>query len=92
MGRYDKINIQKKTKGLVFHSNLMPYFEAADSDVLIITEEDDRLDTLAFQFYKDASLWWVIAVYNNMTNVDLKLEPGLQLRIPNQPSKVTTKI
>jgi nucleoid-associated protein YgaU len=92
MGRYDKLNIQKKTNGLVFHSNLMPYFKAADSDVLIITEEDDRLDTLAFQFYKDASLWWVIAVYNNMTDVDLKLEPGLQLRIPNNPSNVTNKI
>ena len=92
MGRYDKLNIQKKANGLVFHSNLMPYFKEVDSDVLIITEEDDRLDTLAFQFYKDASLWWVIAVYNNMTDVDLKLEPGLQLRIPNNPSNVTNKI
>jgi hypothetical protein len=92
MGRYDKLNIQKKTNGLVFHSNLMPYFEAADSDVLIITEEDDRLDTLAFQFYKNASLWWVIAVYNNLTNIDLKLEPGLQLRIPIDPTYVTNKI
>jgi nucleoid-associated protein YgaU len=92
MGRYNKINIQKKTKGLVFHSNLMPYFEGADSDFLIITEEDDRLDTLAFQFYKNASLWWVIAVYNNLTNIDLKLEPGLQLRIPIDPTYVTNKI
>jgi nucleoid-associated protein YgaU len=92
MGRYDKLNIQKKTNGLVFHSNLMPYFEAADSDFLIITEEDDRLDTLAFQFYKNASLWWVIAVYNNLTNIDLKLEPGLQLRIPIDPTYVTNKI
>ncbi len=89
MGRYDKLNIQQKTKGLVFHSNLMPYFEPADSDVLILTEEDDRLDTLAFEFYKDASLWWVIALYNNMTDIDLKLEPGLQLRIPNRASIVT---
>lgn len=92
MGRYKNINIQKKTNGLIYHSNLMPYFEASDSDILIITEEDDRLDILAFQFYKDASLWWVIALYNNLTDVDLKLEPGLQLRIPNNPSKVTNKV
>jgi len=92
MARYDKINVQQKAKGLVFHSNLMPYFQATDSDILIITEEDDRLDLLANSFYKDASLWWVIAVYNNMTDIDLKIEPGLQLRIPIDPTYVTNKI
>jgi hypothetical protein len=92
MGRYSRVNTKINTFGLIYHSNLMPYFEASDSDILIITEEDDRLDILAFQFYKDASLWWVIALYNNLTDIDLKLEPGLQLRIPNNPSNVTNKI
>jgi nucleoid-associated protein YgaU len=92
MARYDNLNIQQKTKGIVFHSNLMPYFEASDSDILIITQEDDRLDILANLFYKDATMWWVIALYNNLTNIDLKLEPGLQLRIPIDPTQVTNKI
>jgi hypothetical protein len=92
MGRYDNINIQQKTKGLIYHSNLMPYFEASDSDILIMTQEDDRLDILAGIFYKDAGLWWVIAVYNNLTDIDLKLEPGLQLRIPIDPTQITNKI
>lgn len=92
MGRYSKLNKKINAIGLVYHSNVMPYFEASDSDVLIITEEDDRLDTLAFQFYKDAAMWWVIAVYNNLTDIDLKLEPGLQLRIPIDPTQITNKI
>ena len=90
MGRYDNLNIQNKnSRGLVYHSQLLPYIEPSDSDILIITEEDDRLDLLANQFYGDSKLWWVIATYNNLTDIDTKLEPGLQLRIPNRSSVVT---
>jgi hypothetical protein len=90
MGRYNNINVKNKAdKGLVYHSNLMPYFKESDSDILIVTEEDDRLDLLANLFFKDASLWWVIAVYNNLTEIDLKIEPGIQLRIPNNHRTVT---
>ena len=79
----------KTGKGLVYHSQLLPYIEPTDSDILIITEEEDRLDLLAYQFYGDSQLWWVIATYNNLTDVDIKLEPGLQLRIPARASVVT---
>lgn len=90
MGRYDNLNIQKKNgKGFVYRSQLLPYIEPSDSDIIIVTEEEDRLDLLANQFYNDPNLWWVIAVYNNLTDIDLKLEPGLQLRIPNRASVVT---
>jgi hypothetical protein len=90
MGRYDNLNIQNKTgKGLVYHSQLLPYIEPTDSDILIVTEEEDRLDLLAYQFYGDSQLWWVIATYNNLTDIDTKLEPGLQLRIPVRASVVT---
>lgn len=90
MGRYDNLSVEyKNTKGLVYNSILLPYVTQSDSDILIITEADDRLDLLANQFFGDASLWWVIATYNNLTNIDIKLEPGLQLRIPNNPAIVT---
>jgi nucleoid-associated protein YgaU len=90
MGRYDNLNVtNKNSKGTVYHSQLLPYIEPSDSDILIITEEEDRLDLLAYQFYNDSNLWWVIALYNNLTDIDLKLEPGLQLRIPNRASVVT---
>ncbi len=90
MGRYDNINVKNEDgKGIVYNTILLPYLEPLDSDILILTEEEDRLDLLAKHYYDDATLWWVIALYNNLTDIDTKLEPGLQLRIPNRASIVT---
>jgi hypothetical protein len=90
MGRYNNLDGQNIIgRGIVYDSLLLPYIEPTDSDILIVTEEEDRLDLLANQFYGDSQLWWVIATYNNLTDIDTKLEPGLQLRIPVRASSVT---
>jgi len=34
------------------------------------------------QFYKDSSLWWIIAAANNHQRASLVPTPGIQLRIP----------
>jgi hypothetical protein len=47
-----------------------------------MTETGDRLDTLSFQYYEDASLWWIIAAANNIHNAPMGLEDGTILRIP----------
>jgi len=89
MGRYDNLDGENIIgRGIVYDSLLLPYIEPTDSDILIVTEEEDRLDLLANQFYGDSELWWVIATYNNLTDIDTKLEPGLQLRIPVRASSV----
>ena len=41
----------------------------------------DRLDTIAYQVYRDATKWRMIATYNGIMN-PLKLQPGQQLIIP----------
>lgn len=93
MGRYDKLNTEKKNgRGRVYESNLLPYIKPADDDILIITEEGDRLDLLANLFYGDATLWWVIATYNNLTDIDIQLQGGIQLRVPQFSTSVTDKI
>ena len=87
MGRYDNLNIQNKTgKGLVYHSQLLPYIEPTDSDILIVTEEEDRLDLLANQFYSDSTGWPIIATANNLGQGTLNVEAGIQIRIPD-PTK-----
>jgi nucleoid-associated protein YgaU len=48
----------------------------------VITTGGDRYDTLAYQFYKDSSLWWIIATANNYNRDNLAIKPGVQLRIP----------
>jgi len=47
----------------------------------------DRIDTLAYRFYGDPRLWWVIAVANNIEIVPTQLSVGMKLRIPS-PSYV----
>jgi nucleoid-associated protein YgaU len=39
------------------------------------------LDSLALKFYKDSTLWWVIAQANNIKGT-MKPKVGQQLRIP----------
>ena len=51
-----------------------------DSDIYVITQMGDRLDTLAHQFYGDVNLWWYIAKANGIK--DLRVEAGTSLRIP----------
>jgi nucleoid-associated protein YgaU len=40
------------------------------------------LDTLAHQFYGDASLWWIIATANNIHDAPFAVNDGTILRIP----------
>ena len=40
-----------------------------------------RIDLIAWRYYKDVRLWWVIAEINNISN-PLELQTGLILRIP----------
>jgi hypothetical protein len=51
--------------------------------VYVITTVGDRLDTIAYSYYNNAELWWVISVANNnITKGSMFPEPGTQLRIP----------
>ena len=54
-----------------------------DSDLFhVVTEADcKRIDLIAWRFYRDVRLWWVIAEFNNITN-HLEIPVGTTLRIP----------
>ena len=51
-----------------------------DGDLYVMTQEGDRLDLLAQQFYGDVNLWWYIAKANNLTF--MSIPHGTSLRIP----------
>lgn len=65
-----------------YNTALISDFEYLESDYYIFSREGDRLDTLAHQFYKDVSLWWIIANANNIGKGSMDVQPGLQIRIP----------
>ena len=66
----------------VFKSTVYPTIKASSSDVIITASEGDYLDTLAQKYYKDPSLWWVIANANNIGKGRLSVPAGKQIRIP----------
>jgi len=87
--RYDNNKTQQLNDGrTVFRSRVYPNIPKSDNDIYIVTQTDDRLDTLANEFYKDSSLWWIIATANNIHDATFALPDGTQLRIPQQYNKI----
>jgi hypothetical protein len=76
--------------GIKYYKNkVYPTVPAAETDLYIITVDGDRLDNLAYTYYKDSSLWWVISTVNsNVNGCSLFITPGTQLRIPLDLNRV----
>lgn len=56
-------------------------------DFEYVVTDSDRIDLLAYRFYGDSVLWWVIAVANDLELLPTDLVVGAKLRIPS-PSYV----
>jgi hypothetical protein len=92
MKRYSNISTFKRWDGKnVFFTTHYPDIPKADSDLFIISNETDYLDTLAFKYYGDPSLWFLIALANNIGKGRLSVEGGLQLRIPMDLSSILSE-
>jgi len=82
--RYDKAEIKYTTSGKRYYKRkTYPQIPFSDTDVYVVTTIGDRLDSIAYSYYNDSELWWVISVANNnSTNGSIFPQPGTQLRIP----------
>jgi hypothetical protein len=86
--RYRKISELVDTTGVRYYPNVRyPEIPETDEDLYVITTVGDRYDSLAQQYYRDSTLWWIIASANNYDSATLVPEPGIQLRIPADVSK-----
>lgn len=65
----------------VFRTTRYPKIPVSMSDIYIYASETDYLDALANKFYRDPTLWWIIAQANGI-KATLKAPTGVQLRIP----------
>lgn len=84
MQRYEEYaEIIKNDVGKRRYSTLLyPNIEKRSSDLYIITKISDRLDLLSYQYYGDTRYWVIIAKSNNLHNSTIRVQPGIQLRIP----------
>lgn len=78
-------NIRKKQQ---YVPTYYPTVPTDPNDTYILTQYQDRLDLIAYDFYGDSTLWWIIAMANDLPGDSLYLEVGTQLRIPFNQSAV----
>ena len=89
MERYTGIEVLKDETGRRFRkTTLLPIIEPSIDDIYIMGQVGDRLDTLAFKYYQDSSLWWIIARANNIGKGDLTVPIGKQIRIPQNQYEI----
>ena len=63
--RYDNIPILQTPSGNRAYRNIRyPDIPLTENDIYLYATDSDRLDRLALRFYKDQSLWWIIAIGN----------------------------
>ena len=68
----------------VFAPTIYPKIPIRDSDIFIYPKFGDRLDNLAYKYYNDVSLWWIIAKANELNKGKIGLDPEKKIRIPTQ--------
>ena len=52
-----------------------------------VIQDGERLDTLAFSFYGDSSMWWVIAAASGI-GWGMQLAPGTLVQVPTRMDQV----
>lgn len=57
--------------------------EPQSDDTSYTVRSGDRIDRLAFEFYGDPILWWVLAVANGLELLPSDLSEGQVLRVPS---------
>jgi len=92
MNRYEKTTIIPKSKKIDSQGNetyvrrrstvLYPSFLKSGNGTTIISQQGDRLDLLAKEFYGDQRFWFVIARANNLGKGSLVIPTGVPIIIP----------
>ena len=81
MSAYDNSYIAKFKDGqLALDRNIYSYIPSSKDQVHQVIE-GDRLDTIAFKYYNNSKLWYIIADVNGIIN-PFELEIGIKLLIP----------
>ena len=85
MSRYATTPVIKDNKGRQRRSTtIFPTIPATANDTYIVTTSPERLDKLAYTFYEETTLWWVIASANGLGKGTFIVPANTTLRIPEK--------
>ena len=87
--RYEKTGAYSvaDAEGRTFAALKIRFIPSNPAGYLHTFKSGERLDILAYNFYRNAEKFWLIADANTEMDPDDLLEPGRQLRIP--PDRTT---
>lgn len=69
----------------------LPVYVPGPSDLEYQLLAGDRLDNLAYRFYGDPVLWWVLAWANDIELPPIGMTPGTRIFVPD-PEYIRTKL
>jgi hypothetical protein len=85
MNRYSNTKIiKKRNKKRRLATTIYPDIPVTTNDVYIRTTTPERLDNLAYTFYKNVEYWWIIAQANNLGKGSLIVPQDTLIRIPDE--------
>ena len=92
MSRYSNILKVRNVDGERLYKTVKyPQIPRTNGDIYVITTDGDKYDLLAFKYYNDKSLWWVISIANSEYSQNSLFPPiGIQLRIPGNLNSILT--
>jgi len=84
MNRLKSIGIKTRNRKRMYTNLKYPQIPLSATDLYVVSTIGDRLDILANDFYKDKTLWWIIAVANPgiIKGDSWFIKPGIRFRIP----------
>ncbi len=90
--RYNNNKILNEDNGVEYlNRSEYPVIPIRDSDIIINGKFGQRFDQLAFQYYGDQELWWIIARANNQSD-SMYLVIGKEYRIPQEIGLITQQL
>jgi len=83
--RYKNTPIKRNATGdRVYKTTYYPKIPIRDNDSFRYFPRGTRFDNIAYKYYGDSALWWVITLANGVTNADVQVDPLKEYRIPTE--------
>ena len=90
--RYNGAKISSKNSKRYLQSVSLPDVPISPEDYYVRCTPMERLDKVANTYYKDPSMWWIIALANNLGKGSLTIPQEMVLRIPVDPHSILNKV